>query len=114
MTGSVPGRPSERGSTAELGGASTLSTTGQLLNILVAVSISAWTSRPTIVIQSLMGVLLCWDGCVVYGQDYSTGYLGYNEDVRQRGMPVIKSLSTTIVLLLILIFAPGLHAQEVS
>jgi hypothetical protein len=38
MTGSVPGNPSDTGSTAVLGAASTLSTTGQLLNILLCVS----------------------------------------------------------------------------
>ena len=54
MTGSVPGRPSETASTALLGAASTLSTTGQSLNILLAVCSSACTSRPMTGIHSVM------------------------------------------------------------
>ena len=47
-TGNVPGIPKLRGSTAEFGSASTLSTTTQPLNILEAVIISACISRPII------------------------------------------------------------------
>jgi hypothetical protein len=41
MTGSVPGKPIETGSTAVFGGAVTLSTTGAALNILLRVISSA-------------------------------------------------------------------------
>src|SRR5262249_44972503 len=53
-TGSVPGSPNDSGSTAVLGAASTLSTTGQALNILLWVNNSAWISKPITGFQSLM------------------------------------------------------------
>src|SRR5690349_13595785 len=57
-TGSVPGKPNDNASTAVFGGASTLSTTGQALNILLSVNNSAWISKPMTGFQSLrvMGI----------------------------------------------------------